>query len=91
MKINYKTKQLISQEESETQDVQFAIDKAKLQLQSDILATRKSLADKKKEIEEAKTECPLDSLKIISLISEAEGFENGLKKLAELQKELGLE
>ena len=89
MRINYKEKKLLSQEETNSQEVAFAVEDAKLQLQSDILATKKSLEAKKSELQDAKTAYPLNVEKIISLSSEIEGYEDGLKKLKSLQEELG--
>ena len=90
MKINYKKRELLSQEETSTQDVAFAVEDAKLQLQSDILATRKSLETKKAELQEAKTSYPLDAKRIVDLSLDIEGLEKGIKMLTKLQEEFGL-
>ena len=89
MKLNYKEKKLLSQEETGTQEVLFAVEDAKLQLQSDILATKRSLETKKAELEDAKTTYPLDSSKIVSLMEEVESLKKGIKSLEALQKEFG--
>ena len=89
MKLNYKEKKLLSQEETGTQEVLFAVEDAKLQLQSDILATKRSLETKKAELEDAKTTYPLDSTKIVSLMEEVESLKKGIKSLEALQKEFG--
>ena len=89
MKLNYKEKKLLSQEETGTQEVLFAVEDAKLQLQSDILATKRSLENKKAELEDAKTTYPLDSSKIVSLMEEVESLKKGIKSLEALQKEFG--
>ena len=89
MKLNYKEKKLLSQEETGTQEVLFAVEDAKLQLQSDILATKRSLETKKAELEDAKNTYPLDSTKIVSLMEEVESLKKGIKSLEALQKEFG--
>ena len=89
MKLNYKEKKLLSQEETGTQEVLFAVEDAKLQLQSDILATKRSLESKKAELEDAKTTYPLDSCHIVSLMEEVESLKKGVKSLEALQKEFG--
>ncbi len=90
MRINYKKKEVLSQEESSTQDVQYAVESAKLQLASDILATKKSIQSIEVKLQEAKTEYPLDTQKIVDLKTTLESFQKGLKSLEELKDELGL-
>ena len=87
MKVNFKERKLVSSEELDQKEVQYAVDEAKLQLQSDILATEKSLAVKKAEYEDAKQTVPLDSTKIVNLQIEVESLEDGLKRLNNLKKE----
>ena len=87
MKVNFKERKLVSSEELDQKEVQYAVDEAKLQLQSDILATEKSLAAKKAEYEDAKQTVPLDSTKIVNLQIEVESLEDGLKRLNNLKKE----
>ena len=90
LKINYKKRELLSQEETSTQEVEFAVEDAKLQLQSDILATKKSLEIKKSELQDAKNTYPLNTEVIIDLVMEVEGLKKGIKMLTKLQEELGL-
>lgn len=90
MKINYKEKTLMSQEETSKKDVQFMVESTKLQLQSDILATRKSLRESEEKLADLKTDYPLDTKKIIDAELEVEGYKNGLSRLLSLQSELGL-
>ena len=90
MKINYKEKKALSSEEQSQKEVSRAVENAKLQLQSDILATQSALEDKKQELEDAKTTYPLSAINIVNLMTEVEGLEDGLKKLKALQEELGL-
>ena len=90
MKINYKERKALSSEEQSQKEVSRAVENAKLQLQSDILATQSALEDKKQELDDAKTTYPLRSINIVNLMTEVEGLEDGLKKLKALQEELGL-
>lgn len=90
MKLNYKERKALSSEEQSQKEVSRAVENAKLQLQSDILATQSALEDKKQELDDAKTTYPLRSIDIVNLMTEVEGLEDGLKKLKALQEELGL-
>ena len=90
MKLNYKERKALSSEEQSQKEVSRAVENAKLQLQSDILATQSALEDKKQELDDAKSTYPLRSIDIVNLITEVEGLEDGLKKLKVLQEELGL-
>ena len=90
MKINYKERKALSSEEQSQKEASRAVENAKLQLQSDILATQSALEDKKQELDDAKTTYPLSAINIVNLMTEVEGLEDGLMKLKALQKELGL-
>jgi hypothetical protein len=63
------------------------VDEAKLQFDADVLNTKRALATKKSELDEAKTSYPIDTLKIINLQIEVESLEDGLKRLEILKKE----
>jgi hypothetical protein len=63
------------------------VDEAKLQFDADVLNTKRALATKKAELEEAKTSYPIDTLKIINLQIEVESLQDGLSRLMELKKE----
>ena len=90
MKINYKEKKLLSEQEVNEKEVEFAVEDAKLQLQSDILATKRLLEKKKIELADAKTCYPLDVEFIIELSNQVEDCEAGILELEKLQEELGL-
>ena len=89
MKLNYKEKKVLSEEEMSQETLEFALEDAALNLRSDILATKRSLSKAKKELAEAKTLYPLDVQYIMDKTAELEGWKTGLKTLLELQKELG--
>lgn len=90
MKINYKEKTLLCPVESVKDQSEFMVEDTKLELASTVLNTKKELEDKKAELADAKTEYPLDIYRVIDLMVEVEEYEDGLKKLQSLQKELGL-
>lgn len=91
MRLNFKERRAVSSEELSQKEINRAVENAKLQLASDISATRYALADKQEALEMAMTTSPLDSKKIIDLQVEVENYEDGLKRLEKLQKDLGLE
>lgn len=64
-KINYKEKKLLSLEEKDSQELSYMVDSTKLQLQSDILATRSALNKAQCALKDALTNYPLDSKKVI--------------------------
>jgi hypothetical protein len=68
--------------------LQYQEDEVKLQLQSDILATKKSLGTSKKRLADEKGAYPFNASKVIELQLEVEGLEDGLKRLEKLEKEL---
>ena len=88
MKIDYKNKKLMSSEEMTEKEIEYKVESAKLQLQSDILATKQSKAKAEAELETAKYTYPLDTQKIIECQAEVEAYAEGLKKLEALMKEL---
>ena len=86
-RINYAKKELLSAEELNQQEVSYMVDEAKLQFDADVLNTKRALATKNAELDEAKTSYPIDTLKIINLQIEVESLEDGLKRLEILKKE----
>lgn len=90
MRLNYKTKKALSQEETSQKDIKLAVEKAKLQLASDILATKSAISDAADKLDELKTTYPLDTPSIVENMAKLESLQDGLKKLEELKDELGL-
>lgn len=86
-RINYAKKELLSAEELNQQEVSYMVDEAKLQFDADVLNTKRALATKKVELDEAKTSYPIDTFKIINLQIDVESLEDGLKRLEILKKE----
>ena len=89
--LNYKTKELISEEKKSQEEVSYAVESQKLQYQSNLLATQRCLSENKKSLGDAKTEYPLDFQKIAALTNNIEALEKGLEVLKNLGKELGFE
>ena len=88
MKIDYKNRKLMSSEEMTQKEIEFKVESAKLQLQSDILATKQSKAEVEAKLEAAKHSYPLDTQAIINCQLELESYTDGLNRLEELMKEL---
>jgi hypothetical protein len=88
MKIDYKNKKLMSSEEVTQKELEYKVESAKLQLQSDILATKQAKAKAEAELEAAKCTYPLDSTLIVNCQVEVEAYEEGLTRLENLMKEL---
>lgn len=89
MRIDFKNVKQLSSEEVSQKEIKYAVENAKLQLSADILTTESSLADKKAELEEAKTTYPLNSLNIVNLEIDVENLEDGLRRLKNLKNEFG--
>jgi hypothetical protein len=77
-----------SQEEKDSQENQFKVEAAKLQLQSDILATKQSIATTNTNILTLMSNYPLDAKSIVEAQVVKEGYEDGLKRLEALEQEL---
>ena len=88
MKIDYKNRKLMSSEEMTQKEIEYKVESAKLQLQSDILATKVSKAEAEAKLEAAKHTYPLDTQTIIDCQAEVEAYTEGLEKLEALMTEL---
>lgn len=89
MKIDYKKKVLLSSEEVDESKVEFAVEDTKLQLESSLLATKRSLAEAKDKLKGLKQEYPIDFQKIVDVTNNIRDLEDGVKILNALRKELG--
>jgi hypothetical protein len=69
-------------------EIECKVESAKLQLQSDILATKQSKFKAEVELEAAKHTYPLDTPKIIECQAEVEAYAEGLVRLEALMTEL---
>ena len=90
MRLDFKNQKPLANEELSQRELQSAVEKTKLQLASDILATKSAIADVEEEISVIKTTFPLDTQKYVDKVSELIGLKEGLKQITALQKELGL-
>ena len=88
MLIDYKNQKLISTEELNNQQVKFNVRQAKLQLQADILKTEQLISDGEAKLKLAKQTYPFNSEYIIDSQLELEAYQEGLKRLKELETEL---
>ena len=78
----------MSSEEMTQKEIEYKVESAKLQLQSDILATKVSKAELEAKLEEAKHSYPLDTQTIIELQDEVKAYTEGLTALEALMAEL---
>ena len=90
MRLDYKKKQALAQEEQNQKDVLSAVKRAALQLQADILSTEEALEDKKSKLEELETTYPLNTKAIIDTQIDIESLQEGIKRLNALKEKLGL-
>ena len=78
----------MSSEEMTQKEVEFKVEETKLQLQSDILATKQSIAKIESELELIKHTYPLNPKEIVNLQVELESYKDGLTRLEALMTEL---
>lgn len=90
LRINYKEKVALSEVETCQREIESAVEHTKLEYQSNLLATKEFIAEKKETLYELKTTYPLKFEDIINTQVEIEAAEDGLKKLQELAEELGI-
>ena len=91
MKINYKDKKFISPEETESKEVEFMVEDAKLQFQKDLLETKKALSASQMELNDLITDYPLDVQAIIDKQIEIENYSDAINRMDKLAKELGFD
>ena len=91
MKIDYKNKVLLSSEDVDNSKVEFAVEDAKLQLESNLLATKRSLAEAKEKLKNLKQDYPIDFQKIVNASNDIRDLEDGIKTLNSLKNEFGFD
>ena len=89
MKINYKDKKFISPEEVESKEVEFMVEDARLQFQKDLLETKRALQDSQMDLNDLKTDYPLDIQAIIDKQIEVENYKDAIKRMNKLAEEFG--
>lgn len=85
-------KKLLEQDPKSVQaeNLEFQAQELSLQLQADVLATQKSIAQLVQRVKQAKSAAPSQSysVNVINAVVALRNMENGLKELLELQAEL---
>lgn len=89
IRLNYKQKTFLSTEAQSQKEINFAVEDAKLQLSSDILATKRAIAEQETILSEIKTTYPLDTQNYVEYSSKLASLKEGLVILEALSKELG--
>ena len=87
MKVNYATKELLSEESVAKTTVDYAVDSTKLELQSSLLATKKSQGEAEQKLKDLKTSYPLDVQAIVDTELEIRDYKDGIKIIESLMKE----
>ena len=87
MKVDYLNKKVLSEEEVATTQVEYAVESTKLELQSSLLATRKSLGEAENKLKELKKDYPLDIQAIVDGELQVRDLKDGIKIVEALQKE----
>jgi hypothetical protein len=77
-----------SEKDKSSEENKYASDQAKLQLDGDILETRKSISKQKQTVADLKASKDFDPADILTAMTELEDLENGLTKLQALKEEL---
>jgi hypothetical protein len=89
MKVDYLNKKVLSEEAVENSQVEYAVESTKLELQSALLATKKSLAEAKSALEDLKSNYPINIEAIVKKQLEVRDYTNGIEIIESLQKEYG--
>lgn len=77
-----------SPEEISQSELSYKVAQAELQLQSDVLSTKKALNEAEQKIVELKKQFPLNSKAIMEANNQADAYALGLKFLEKLKSEL---
>lgn len=82
--------ELLQQTETQkaTVELQYQLEKDRLQLEADLLETRSALELKRQELHRRKSDRELSPVKVIEVQGEIEALERGVKALEALKKEL---
>ena len=89
MKVDYLNKKVLSEEAVENSQVEYAVESTKLELQSALLATKKSLEEAKSQLKDLKSNYPIDIEAIVEKQLEVRDYTNGIEIIESLQKEFG--
>jgi hypothetical protein len=89
VKINYKEKKLL--ELDPQKDASFMVDETSLNIQQDVIATKRQLKVKKSELDDIKSSYPFDLQKYLDTKGDIESLEAALAEIAKLQEEFGFD
>jgi len=89
MKVDYKNKTLLSTEEVENAELEYAVENTELELKSALLNTKKSLGEAKNELKDLKSDYPLDINAIVDKTMDIKDLEDGVNIIESLMKEFG--
>ena len=89
MKVDYLNKKVLSEETVENAQVEYAVESTKLELQSALLATKKSLEEAKSQLKDLKSNYPINIEAIVEKQLEVRDYINGIEIIESLQKEFG--
>jgi len=77
-----------SQEEIDKDELSYKVEEGELQLQADLLATKKSLSVAKRELESAKGQFPFDVAGILKAEDLISDIETTIERMESLKKEM---
>lgn len=86
--LKYKDRLLQSDQEKDQMDVEYQVEQAKLQLDADLLATKRSLAESEKALVTLKSSFPLNAASIVDQQGDVAELKAGMSALEALKKEL---
>ena len=84
----YKTRISKSQSDKEKEELQYAVEDAQDQLQSDLKATKRAFTEAKRKLDLLYGAFPLDSQAILEAEDDVEGLEKGVERLTALEAKL---
>lgn len=87
MKIDYKNKKVLDKDQN--QDVSCMVEETDLNLQQDVIATKRELKKLENDLKDLKSSYPLDVQKYLELRNKIDSLTRGIKYVNELQGELG--
>ena len=89
MKIDYKNKKLLSTEEVQNSDLEYAVDDTELELKSALLNTKKSLGEANNALKDLKSDYPIDIDAIVEKTLDIRDLEDGIEIIESLMTEFG--
>ena len=87
IKIDYKNKKVL--EPNPEKEVAYMVEETDLNLQQDVIATKRKLKEQMIVLNEIKSSYPLDVQRYLEVKSNVDALKDGLIEVANLQEELG--